>query len=68
MTKGKRALGIFGAVAAAVGAVFGVRRLMQAAPEKYICPICGDEFDTYEELKQHFDTAHAGEPIEIVWD
>lgn len=66
MTKaGKIILGIIGAV----GAAFGIRYLARAAPEEYACPYpgCGETFDTYEELKAHFET-HESELIEIVWD
>jgi hypothetical protein len=63
-TVGKVVLG----VVVAIGAFFGIRHLAGAAPGKFVCPICGDQFDTYEELKEHFDTAHKGEPIDIIWD
>lgn len=61
---GKVILGILGAV----GAFLGIRYLIRAAPEEYVCPICGEPFATYEELKTHFETAHESELIEIVWD
>jgi hypothetical protein len=65
-TVGKVVIGIV----VAVGAFFGIKRLVEAAPGKYVCPFpgCGETFDTYEELQEHFDTAHPGEPIEITWD
>jgi len=40
-------------------------------PQKdYCCPIpgCGECFYTYEELYNHFTTAHPSEPIDIIWD
>lgn len=61
---GKVILGIL----VAIGAAFGIRHLIRAAPEEYVCPICGETLDTYEELKTHFETAHESELIEIVWD
>jgi len=33
----------------------------------YVCPIDGLEFATYDELYQHFITAHPTEPIDITW-
>ena len=35
---------------------------------KYACPICGEKFMTYDELYQHFTTAHPAEPIDIIWE
>lgn len=35
----------------------------------YCCPICPDEcFYTYDELYQHFTTAHPSQPIDIIWE
>lgn len=38
-------------------------------PEGYVCPYCGDPFDTYQELVDHVTTEHPGEriPLEIEW-
>ncbi len=36
-------------------------------PGVYTCPICGDTFATYDELYQHFITAHPSTPITITW-
>ena len=33
----------------------------------YVCPVCGQKFATYDELLQHFQTAHPGTPIDINW-
>ncbi len=38
-----------------------------ATPTTYTCPICGQTFATYDELYQHFITAHPSTPIEIIW-
>lgn len=38
------------------------------APE-YCCPICPDKcYPTYEELYEHFTTAHPTQPIDIIWE
>ena len=34
---------------------------------EYICPIDGEAFFTYDELYQHFITAHPTTPIDIIW-
>lgn len=43
---------------------------MAPAPPSYCCPIptCDLCFYTYEELYEHFTTAHPSEPIDIIWD
>lgn len=41
----------------------------QPAPPGYCCPICPDEcFYTYEELYEHFTTAHPSQPIDLIWE
>jgi len=40
----------------------------QPAPTTYTCPICGVVFGTYDELYQHFITAHPSTPIDIIWE
>ena len=35
---------------------------------QYACPICGQKFNTYDQLYQHFSTAHPTEPIDIIWE
>ncbi len=45
--------------------------LMPAAPEApptYTCPICGEIFNTRDELYSHFTTEHPAEPIDIIWE
>ncbi len=38
-------------------------------PPQYCCPIEPDVcFYTYDELYEHFTTAHPSEPIEINWE
>lgn len=34
----------------------------------HCCPICGECFYTYDELYNHFITAHPAEPIDIIWE
>lgn len=34
----------------------------------YVCPIDGLRFATYDELYQHFITAHPTSPIDITWE
>jgi len=64
---------------AAMGAMFGLIMIvavvgmiqgMQPTPPtpQYTCPICGEQFFTYDELYQHFTTEHEAEPIEIIWE
>jgi len=45
-----------------------VAGMAQAAQPQYTCPICGTKFMTYDELYQHFITAHPAEPIDIIWE
>lgn len=35
---------------------------------QYTCPICGEQFFTYDELYSHFTTEHPAVDIEIIWD
>lgn len=56
-------------------AIVGVFALAWAAPptpppEGYVCPYCGQSFDTYEELVAHVTTEHPGEriPLPIEWE
>jgi len=37
-------------------------------PTVYTCSLCGAEFGSLAELQAHFDTAHPGEPIDIIWE
>jgi len=37
-------------------------------PTIYTCSLCGAEFGSLVDLQTHFDTAHLGEPIDIVWE
>jgi hypothetical protein len=48
-------------------AVANMAQAMAPTP-KYTCPICGAKFTTYDELYNHFVTAHPAEPIEIIWE
>ncbi len=59
-----------------LGVVFGLAMIMavaqmaqaaQPTPE-YTCPICGDQFFTYDELYDHFTSEHPAEDIEIIWE
>ena len=55
-----------------LAAAAGIYILAQAAPlppEGYVCPYCGDTFDTYEELVAHVQSQHPNQriPIHIVW-
>jgi len=34
---------------------------------QHVCPVCGQKFMTYDQLYQHFTTAHPAEPIQIIW-
>ncbi|GAI88522.1 unnamed protein product [marine sediment metagenome] len=51
-------------------AVLAVAAVALAAPPtpQYACPICGQEFMTYEELYNHFTVEHPAEPIDIIWE
>lgn len=50
--------------------IVAVAQMAQAATPQpqYTCPICEEKFFTYEELYQHFITAHPSTPIEIIWE
>ncbi len=50
-----------------VVAVVGMAQAMQPTPE-YICPICGAQFFTYDELYSHFVESHPAEDITIIWE
>ena len=68
MTKAEKVMLGF---ASAVGAFFGIKKLVEAAPPlPYCCPYCGDCFATLEELQTHVAIEHPGEriPIDIIWD
>lgn len=52
---------------AMIVAVANMAQAMAPTP-KYTCPICGAKFTTYDELYNHFVTAHPAEPIEIIWE
>ncbi|MBA7636872.1 hypothetical protein ES703_44500 [subsurface metagenome] len=53
----------------AVAAAVGIYALARAAPpEAYTCPVCGDKFSTLEALRDHFETEHPHEPIDIIWE
>jgi len=59
-------------VPAAMAALLGIALMAGVAqavtPQpKYVCPICGAKFMTYDGLYQHFTTEHPAEPIEIIW-
>lgn len=68
MAEDKSLSGVIGIVLALVmlGAVAQMAQAATPTPQ-YICPICGLKFMTYDELYQHFITAHPAEPIEIIW-
>lgn len=59
-----------------IGVVLGLGMLVVfanmaqgAVPQpQFTCPICGVPFFTYDELYQHFISAHPAEPIEILWE
>ena len=53
-----------------VVAVVNMAQGMQPVPPtpQYACPICGEQFFTYDELYAHFTTEHPAEPIEIIWE
>jgi len=54
---------------AIVGVVMLAQVVQAIVPQpQYTCPICGDKFMTYDQLYQHFTTAHPAEPIEIIWE
>lgn len=42
----------------------------KAAPQEYICPYCGESFDSYGELVSHIQSEHPGEriPLIIEWE
>ncbi len=48
-----------------IGVVAGAAKA--AAPAVYTDPIDGTTWSTYEELYQHFITAHPSTPIDIIW-
>jgi len=35
---------------------------------QYACPICSQKFMTYQQLYDHFTSAHPSEEIEITWE
>jgi len=67
--KGRTAAIVVGAGAALVGAYLLATRVKAKPPKDYICPYCGAEFHTYEELVAHVQTQHPVEriPIDIDW-
>ena len=59
--------GMMGLFAMVMVLVFS-QTIQAAAPQPtYVCPICGEKFATYDELYQHFITAHPSTPITILW-
>ena len=49
--------------------LMGIPLIQSIIPQpQYVCPICGEKFMTYNELYQHFITAHPSEPITITWE
>lgn len=38
------------------------------AVKNQCCPICGECYSTYDQLYNHFTTAHPAEPIDIIWE
>lgn len=61
---------VVGAAALAVAALSTAGGAVPAPtpPEKFVCPLCGLEFATYDELYQHWITAHPPEVREITWE
>ena len=49
-------------------AMLGVAAQTLIPQPQYQCPICGQRFMTYDQLYQHFTTAHPAEPIDIIWE
>lgn len=64
------------AVMVVMGLVLGLGVLIAAAGmvqamtpmPQYACPICGDQFWSYDELYTHFTESHPAEDIEIIWE
>ena len=66
MTKGKKSVSIgLGLVVIGGAILLGTRA--KAAPQNQ-CPVCEQFFPTYEELYNHFITAHPAIPIDITWE
>ena len=60
---------MIGGMTAIVTVVMLVQMAQVFIPQpQYACPICGQKFNTYDQLYQHFTTAHPSEPIDIIWE
>jgi len=40
----------------------------EPVPGPYVCSLCGEPFNTIDELYQHFVSAHPAEPVTIKWE
>jgi len=60
---------IIGGMLAVIGVLMLAQVVQAAIPQpQYVCPICGAKFMTYDQLYQHFISAHPSEPIDIIWE
>jgi len=60
---------IIGGLMAIVMVLIMTQFVQAATPQpQYQCPLCGEKFMTYQELYDHFTTAHPSEPIDIIWE
>lgn len=60
---------IIGGMIAILMVAFLAQIVQAAVPQpQYACPICPEKFMTYDQLYQHFTTAHPSEPINIIWE
>jgi len=60
--------GIMGGMAGLIAVVACTSLVQAAAPPVYTCPLCGATFGSLADLQEHFDSAHPGEPIDIIWE
>lgn len=53
-----------------LGMIIAIVNMAQAAQPvpQYTCPICGEQFFTYNELYNHFVVEHPATPIQITWE
>ena len=60
---------LMGGITAIIMVMVMAQVVQAATPQpQYQCPICGAKFMTYDQLYQHFISAHPSEPIDIIWE